>query len=221
MRFNYFGLNSIDYAIILVVLLFGLFGYKKGFMRSLVGIASLAASIIIAWILYPVVSDILNGLGLKEVIANTVFSGLEPTASVGTYESGMPKLIADYTMRVQTDISNGISIYVADVAIKIISFVLVLIIAKIIIQIGLKFLNIFSKLPVISTLNHIAGFAVGAVKGTIIVYLIIVVLLGVVPMSKYDRYKTDIENSAIVNRIYLKNPVEGIFIKDRNNENGE
>ena len=50
MRFNYFGLNSIDYAIILVILLFGLFGYKKGFMRSLVGIASLAASIIIAWI---------------------------------------------------------------------------------------------------------------------------------------------------------------------------
>lgn len=221
MRFNYFGLNSIDYAIIFVVLLFGIFGYRKGFMRSLVGIASLAASIIIAWILYPVVSDILNGFGLKEVIANTVFGGLEPTAAAGTYESGMPKLIADYTVKVQTDISNGISVYAADVAIRIISFVLVLIIAKIIIQIGLKFLNIFSKLPVISTLNHMAGFALGAVKGTIIVYLIIVVLLGIVPMSKYDKYKTDIENSAIVNRIYLKNPVEGILIKERNNKDGE
>ena len=66
-----------------------------------------------------------------------------------------------------------------------------------------------------------AGFALGAVKGTIIVYLIIVVLLGIVPMSKYDKYKTDIENSAIVSRIYLKNPVEGILIKERNNEDGE
>ena len=104
MRFNYFGLNSIDYTIIFVVLLFGIFGYRKGFMRSLVGIASLAASIMIAWILYPVISDILNGLGLKEVIANTVFGGLEPTVAAGTYESGMPKLIADYTMKVQTEV---------------------------------------------------------------------------------------------------------------------
>lgn len=221
MNFNYFGLNTVDYVIIFVILLFGLLGWKKGFMKSLVGIISLVASIIIAWLLYPIVSDILTGFGFKEVIGNMVLGSLGSVEAPGANETVLPKFIADAILKTQTDINTGISSYVADVILSIISFVFVLVIARIIIQIGLTILNIFSKLPVVSTLNHLTGLSLGLIKGTVIMYLAVVILLGAVPTAKYTRYKNDIENSVIINKIYSKNIIENVFIKNSVNENGE
>lgn len=221
MRSNFFGLNIIDWAIILIVLLFGLIGRRKGLMKSLVGVVSLMASVIIAWILYPVVSDILSGIGVKEFVAGRVFSGLENIGTAEASQLALPKFAADVAERAQTTVNTSVSGYVAGVVVSIASFIFILIITRVIIQIGLKVLNIFSKLPVVSTLNRLMGFCAGSIKGMIIVYLAITIIFVIVPAEAFRGFEDEVEASIFVSRISSKNPVESIFMKNSVNENGE
>lgn len=218
---NFGGLNGADAVIIAVILLFGLFGLKKGAMKSLVGIVSLAASIVIARLLYPIVSDILNGLGASEYIADFVFGGLEAQNDTQTFGSSLPKFMADAVQSARSELNMSISSYAANIAVGILAFASVAILSGIIIKIGIKCLNIFSKLPVIGALNRAAGFFLGVAKGIIIVYFAVAVIFGTVPAERFSRFENSVENSVIINKI-CSNKINGkIFMKNSVVEGGE
>ena len=69
MEFQYYWA---DIAVIVLVLVFMSIGYKNGLLRMVYTLVSFAASILIAWLLYPIVVDLLKGFGLEGTLGGLV-----------------------------------------------------------------------------------------------------------------------------------------------------
>ena len=76
------GYNIIDIIVLIMLLIFTVAGFKKGFVGNLVGFISLVASVILAWILYPVIADMLMGFGIRDYIYNTVLLKINPDSAI-------------------------------------------------------------------------------------------------------------------------------------------
>ena len=133
MNFANIGFSYMDIIVAAIVLVFAAIGFKKGFIRSIVGIISLGASFVLAWVLYPVVSDLLVVVGLKSVVFEKIQS------SVGTYMngtgdlSGIPVFLREAAESgIQTAVQTA-SENATVMILNILSFVIVLILARIII----------------------------------------------------------------------------------------
>ena len=71
----------------------------------------------------------------------------------------------------------GIFAAAEDYRVKLIAFILLFIVVWILLRIVIKFLDLFTKLPVIHGLNQIAGAVMGLIMGLVILWIIALVLV--------------------------------------------
>ena len=225
------GISYMDIIVIAIIATSAVFGYKRGFLRSIIGMLSLIASIALAWVLYPVVSDLLTSMGFRDI----VFEKIQEVMSsyIGTSEqiSALPQFMQSAVVTGSGEILFSTATTVAETILNIISFIAVLIIARIIIWIAQKLLIALSKMPIIGFLNRIAGLIFGALQGLLITFILFSLIYAIVPMSDNSSLYGSIENSVIAGKIYNSNPIINIFVSDedstteidtlQNAENGE
>ncbi len=205
--------NYMDIIVVVIIAFFAIWGFKRGFVKSIVGMLSLAASLILAWMLYPIVSELLEAIGVKTAI----FESIQNVLYAHTQSEGIDKLpeflqaaAAEGQRGMIENAAGGASKLVLD----IVSFVVVLVLSRIIIWIAQKFLIVISELPIIGLLNRFAGLLFGAAQGTLIVFIIFTVVYAISPLRENGDIVTTIESSAIAKRIYDVNPIVNIFISD-------
>ena len=73
-------------------------------------------------------------------------------------------------------LQDYIASYFANICLNVISVVFVAVAFYIVMKLFLSALNIVSKLPVISTVNRLCGFAIGGAKGIFLVWFIGIIL---------------------------------------------
>lgn len=145
-----------DICIIIALLFFALRGYKKGFVKSVYSIVSLAASFIIM---------ALFGSSLIGIIASSPIG-----VSIGEF------LAENISDSVIIERCSSAVVYFA-------SSVLMYIAVKFLMKFVLGILNKIASLPFISSLNKLLGLAIGIVFG--IVWIVIAVnVLSVVPKTE-------------------------------------
>lgn len=218
MNFSY-----MDLIVAAIVGLFAVFGYKRGFVRSVVGMLSLAASVLLAWLLYPVVSDLLGTLGVR----GAVYEKVQET--MATYMGGsgnmtfLPQFLREAAESGRQEIISTAATAATDIVLNIIAFIVVLIASRLIILIAQKLLIVISHMPIIGLLNRIAGMLFGAAQGVLVVLIVFTVIYATMPIKENSSISNAIENSAIAKKIYNQNPVVNIFISDNitENQNGE
>ena len=81
-----------------------------------------------------------------------------------------------YSLFETEKLQDYIASYFANICLNIISVVLVAVALYIVMKLFLSALNIVSKLPVISTVNRLCGFAIGGAKGIFLVWFIGIIL---------------------------------------------
>ena len=69
-------MNYVDIIILIIIVLLGVLGARRGFVKSVIGILSLAASVALAWMLYPVIAEILESIGVKNAIYETIYNNI-------------------------------------------------------------------------------------------------------------------------------------------------
>lgn len=202
----------VDIIIFLIIGGFTLFGFKKGLVRSVVGILSLAASVVLAWLLYPVISDILASLGIKMTLTENIQESLSGYIGGGEELAMLPQGIRTAIESGSMELVSSAAGTAAQIALNIIAFIAVLIVSRIIIQIAAKLLNIIARLPVIGLFNRAAGMLLGALQGVAVVYIILAVIYATAPMDGGTKMNSMIEESALASVMYENNPIVDVVL---------
>ena len=201
-----------DIIIFLIIGGFTLFGFKKGLVRSVVGILSLAASAVLAWLLYPVISDILASLGIKMTLTENIQESLSGYIGGGEELAMLPQGIRTAIESGSMELVSSAAGTAAQIALNIIAFIAVLIVSRIIIQIAAKLLNIITRLPVIGLFNRAAGMLLGALQGVAVVYIILAIIYATAPMDGGTKMNSMIEESALASVMYENNPIVDVVL---------
>lgn len=189
-------MDWLNWALVIVFVLFGLNGYRKGFVKIAYSLVAIVLSIVLVSVLTPYVKDMLmekTQLYTKLTDKCTVRieenytdkTSEKPENQQNLLEQAGVKLPAALTTTVNCMLQNeetSSDLYhmagrqVALWILCAISFVLTLILVAIVIELVGGILNIVTKLPVLHGFNRIMGFGAGLVQGLLVLWLAAVVL---------------------------------------------
>ena len=180
----------LDFCVILVIVIFAWWGYKKGLVQSVFALGSYIISLALAWMLYPIAAGVLNGTALHSTIAGAITADIQ-----------LPEMLSGLV----DSTAGGI----ATLMVNIIAMVLVFVLSKLLIVVIGKMLDIFAKLPVIKQFNGIGGLIAGFLQGALICYIIFAVLVLFVPGN--DMLQAQVDKSYIAMPMYYDNFILNFF----------
>ncbi|MGD9605474.1 MAG: CvpA family protein [Bacilli bacterium] len=192
-------MGKIELVILIVVGLFTLFGFFRGFVKQLMSAASWLVSLVGAFLLTEKVSVFVKGSSIGDQIVakvtswiagfptfNIPFDASNATEQLSTAiaELGLPKFIADAIAKgvdftsVPTTFSLAevLSPSISSVIITIVTFIGLFIAIFILFKILSHFLNRLFSGKVLGFVNKILGGALGLVKAALIVSVLMLVL---------------------------------------------
>ncbi len=215
-----------DIIAIIVLCIFAGVSAKKGFVKCIFGLLSTIIAIILASLLMKTFVRITGGLfGLEGVLYGSFKGTLEKVSafaidisSSGIRETmeqqNLPAFIIDLVVEnignemvaQGTTLATMIAQTVAEFATNAIAFLALFLIFKILFKILSAIISgIIEKLPVVSTVNSLLGFAVGVVQGLLVLSLVVLVL-GLIPS-----FGSLITDGVIVGWLYEKNLIATIL----------
>lgn len=211
--------NIADFILIGVIALFILAGAARGLVKSLFGLGSIILSLVLAFALYPVVSEYLQQspvgdfvtesvekmLGERESVINAGASAENDPEAGAAEEGGLPEIVQGALENTGEAVKETASAGIAAAALNIISLLTVFIIVRLVLWIAAALLDIVTKLPVIHGCNKLLGAVMGGVSGLLIVYL----LLGLLTFTNLLNTTTDfgrtVQSSLLLSQMYENN----------------
>ena len=173
---NFAALTSLDFICILICSLSGIIGFKRGAINTLISFGGFIASFVIAWIFSPLLADWLIQSGMLNSLFETINveavsqslmdlgaqqSGLT-TALLGVATISGSEAIIDQSLITMTElikhgIAQSIGFGIIVLGVSVFCWILQII-----------FLGI-TKLPIIGTINRLAGMVIGLILGGAII----------------------------------------------------
>ena len=177
-------------AVGLFIILSAWDGHHKGFIRKIVGVLSLALTLIITSVVSPYLHVFLKeSTGLYGFLQNSIEG------------SDMELLDA---LRV-LGMENAVSGYLADEILRWAAFLIALLLAGVLIR-GIVFsLGIVSHLPIIHGLNKTAGLLLGFAEGVVLVWIFFVVITVCASTSVGGQLLKMTAQSSILSWLYRNN----------------
>ncbi|MEL7661143.1 CvpA family protein [Acetobacterium wieringae] len=169
-------LTSLDLIGILICVLSGIIGFKRGAINTLISFGGFIASFVIAWFFSPLLADWLIQSGMLNNLFTTINIDAisQSLMDLGAQQSGLTNaLLGEAVMsNGQSILDQGITVITEVIKHGIansISFgILVMGVSVLCWLLQAIFLGI-SKLPVIGILNRLAGAIIGVVLGAAII----------------------------------------------------
>lgn len=186
-----------DLILVCFIALFAFIGMKRGFIKTIVGLASTLISLSLTLLAYPVVSDFLHKLGVGEAITKTIF-GVISKNEQGNLSLGIMEKTAEAS---------------SVVVVNVISFIAVIILAKFVLTILIKSLSIITKLPVIKQANSLLGMVVGFLSGILVSYTLIGILAALNGNNVILAVKEHLDSSLIAVLMYRDNAIAEVLSK--------
>ncbi len=179
----------VDIAILAIIVLCIIIGYVRGLTGSLIKIVSFVLSLIIAFVLFiPVSNLIINNTEIDENLESSIRNMIIQDEQ--NEDENMPEAITDYIGQkidqAADDAKEAIVDSTArDVALTIVkagTWIALFIIARILL-IFLRFItSLIAKLPVIKQFDKLGGIIYGLIEGLIIVYFLLALISFISPM---------------------------------------
>lgn len=222
--------NWVD-VIIAIILIYNLFkGFTKGFVRSIAGLLGYFVCIVIAKIYYKSVAIYISTeykwfLDLKTSISNRIISSFSSSSSSGQLASegsdplvlnslNLPSNIKGDFLGFFTELrgmKSGVSSaerfadYFSSFILNGLAFLLIFLVCLIIIMLAAKILDSFVKLPLFKQVNQLSGILFGGIKGCLIVYLIMTVVVFTSPIMSATALMDGIRTSILGDFFYNYN----------------
>jgi len=209
----------IDIVIVGIILFCLLRGYMKGLIGVAFSIVSFIAALIISFILFvPVSSYVINNTefddGIKTAIVEN-FTGTSEKEAVteesaeGVSNEKTTNFITSYIDE-QIDESKGntlevVATGISEICVKGIVFLALFIVARIALTFFKVLANLIAKLPILKQFNKAGGIIFGLLKGFVITYGVLAVLLLVSPMFTEASFYKELNNSTVGSMMYNNN----------------
>ncbi len=196
-----------DVCVVGILVLFIWWGYKSGLIKTFVKMVSYVISIIISFLLYPVISDVLVKTPIFDKLVEIMSKKIVSDSVSDSMGQGALGILSNYINSGIQSATSNIAEAMAGLIVNILAFVIVLLLSGIIVRIVGNIMGIFAKLPVIKQFNKLGGAAIGAVIGIAALYVISAVLILVSPADPQSRLYYEIENSTYASEIYENNVI--------------
>lgn len=177
-----------DLIFLAVIALFAFYGMKKGFLGSLLGMASVLLSMLLGAFLYKPVSMLILESGAGDSVRE---------AAKAFLTGGTGGAAADAA-------SGAMSDAAAKLAVNALSFAGVSVVIRLIITALSSVTNLVAHLPVIKQANKLLGFAVGAASGIAVCYAVILVVSYAAPSGTLSGFAEMIK-AAPVSSAFFRN----------------
>lgn len=171
-----------DIAVIIFVIVLSLVMMNRGGMRAILSLGGLVVSMIVASMLYPMLTDGIYKTPLPEnlekIVKETVYSSNDKDAEdematddLDALPSFMKNAINNKKDAVIENVTDAVCASVTRIIINVMIFILLIILTKLIIAFISIGLNLTMKLPVLSELNKLVGLGCGLATSVVIVWL--------------------------------------------------
>ena len=200
----------VDLVILAIFIICIIIGYVRGLTGSLIKILSFVLSIVIAFILFvPVSNLIINNTQIDDNLEQSI---REMIIGNNEEEQKMPEAITDYIQQQVESASDSAKEAIADSTAREVSLTIVkagtwivLFIVARILLIFLKFITaLIAKLPVIKQFDKLGGIIYGVIEGLIIIYVLLAIISFVSPMTN-GALTNAIEQSYVGSMMYNNN----------------
>ncbi len=209
----------IDLIILAIFAICILMGYKRGLTGSILKIVSFIIAVVIAFILFKPVSNIvINNTNwdenLEQAIRQMAVENNEKPSTENQSESkGMPDVIMNYineaVEKAGEDAKEAIIDSTAhDVAITIINgavIVSLFIISRIILFLIRGLLNLLTELPIIKQFDKLGGIIYGLLQSLVIIYIILAIVSFISPMIAETGFIKAVQESYVGSMLYNNN----------------
>lgn len=201
----------VDVVIIGILLICIIMGYVRGLTGALIKIVSFVLSIIIAFVLFiPISNLIIDKTNIDENLEQSIKEMI--IGNEQENKENMPTAITDYIGKqvenaaddAKEMVANSTANEVALTIVKAGTWIVLFIIARILL-ILLRFItSLIARLPVIKQFDKLGGIIYGILEGLIIVYVLLAIISFVSPMMN-GTLSTAIEESHVGSMMYNNN----------------
>ena len=184
----------IDIVILVLVILFGIGGFRHGFFKEVVGIAALLGAVVLAYLLADLAKqtainsfqlDVSLFTTLREVFSGNavydqVIDGSQPNAltllTTGLTQIGLPALfaspLASILIEFNGTIGDALATASTNLLLTIASYLLTFLVAWILLLIiGKQFVKLSKQNPIFKFIDSILGFVLGLGRAAVLILI--------------------------------------------------
>lgn len=195
----------VDIIFIALIVLGYINGAKKGLVKSVWKLAAWVLTFFLVWILAEPFFEFISKTDIY--ISFSTMIGDKIMSSYAQDASSVPLFLTKAAIsgaETAASVADGISSAVAKTA----TYIILIILIRVVLGLVLHILEAFSKLPVISFANKLAGGALGAVN----TFLVIMIVLAIISVIGIADALALLQSSQIVKYLYNNNLLLSLFI---------
>lgn len=178
-------------------------GYTRGLLRIVYSLAACILMLTASSMAAPYVRDnILSQTGIESVIYSNIERQIAVQGQKATGDFDMANILLQQSVAydsISTQLTNaimtGLSFFIVIFLLGIVEFFVRRLIRKI------------ERVPVISTVNRVAGFGVGFIKGIVIVWLLLALISLLATSEAGQAMTVYINDSLMLKYLYENNPI--------------
>ncbi len=209
-------MNTVDWIILIAIALYALFGWRRGFLATVVytigslvsfwGAASIASRLkgtVGAWIAPHLSEPIAQSFAQQET-ASGMWDSVSGYSQNILEQGGLTLGVLETSQNPQQQLANAIASCVGDAIAYLIVFLCAFVLIKCIVRVVASALGIFTHLPILHTFDALLGGLLGAATGLVLCTCVLWVLKLTVP-AMYSDYgalsPAEMEKSAIARHL--------------------
>ena len=222
--------NWLEIAVAVYLLVMVLYGHYRGAIRMAVSVAALAATFAVVHVATPhVTAFIKNETPIYQWISKEMEKKLLPRQGLENIPVGqemlgalnlpeeLEELLADRMGEAESildieDLINPVVDYLAETVINAVAFVVLFILIYIAAQILIRWLDLITKLPVLSGINKLAGALLGGIQGLFFLYLALLLVTAFSTKPWAQSVIAQIESSVWLSFLYHYNLVSKLVL---------
>ena len=197
-----------DIVVALIFVISTAAGFRRGFLHTFLHTLGWVLSIALSFVCYTAVEGFLR--------ANTNLYGIlydkiaQRTAEQGSYAAssftaGMPSILQDFIDSIKNSVAAAIASGVSDYLFKIICFLSVAIVIRFIFLLLCSLISKKHNDGLLGFIDGIFGLLAGAVKGLLLIFLLLAFLVPIISLFPGDSLITTLESSKIAGVLYDNN----------------
>ena len=219
-------MNLIDYGIVILIMVFTLFGFYRGFLQSLLNLGGCLLSFAAAFWLFPKISDavssnpeivrmlsgytdsgsVLGDLDLSSLSVNTLNAdGIADIVNKASLPDPLGKLLgenlAQQAFAPLGNLANSVGDYInqtiLSVSINVISFIVCFILSFLVITLLINLLRSVFRFPILKQLDWLAGGVFGFVIGSVICFVIFTAMPVLQSLIPIENFQQLVSESAL------------------------
>lgn len=178
-------------------------GYTRGLLRIVYSLAACILMLTASSMAAPYVRDnILSQTGIESVIYSNIEKQIAVQGQKTTGDFDMANILLQ-----QSGAYDSISTQLTNAIMTGLSFFIVIFLLGIVEFFVRRLIRKIERVPVISTVNRVAGFGVGFIKGIVIVWLLLALISLLATSEAGQAMTVYINDSLMLKYLYENNPV--------------